>query len=377
VHLAIPEKSLFKESEKVPTASVVLRMKANRSLRESEVQGIVHLVSSSIEGMDTEHVTVLDSRGKVLSKGGPTDPSGRMSSAMQEVQRGYERNLEERLQSLPDKVVGSGRSAARVTATFNFKQVEKFEERYDPETTAVRSEQRSEEKAGSTTVAAGVPGVQTNLGRTAPAPSTAGGSGSKSDETLNYEVSRSTARTIEPVGTVEKVSVAVLVDGKYETPAAVKEGGSAKAKYLPRTPEELQKIESLIKSAVGFNTDRGDQVTVANIPFQDTGEGAGVETERWWEAPFFLALLKNGLIAASFLALIFLVVRPLMRNIRSSLPVSFEPVSQAEDEVQKLIDAKRAMLQSQSVSQVELIEKVKGESYQAAQVLKNWLESKG
>lgn len=377
VHLAIPEKSLFKESEKVPTASVVLRMKANRSLRESEVQGIVHLVSSSIEGMDTEHVTVLDSRGKVLSKGGPTDPSGRMSSAMLEVQRGYERNLEERLQSLLDKVVGSGRSAARVTATFNFKQVEKFEERYDPETTAVRSEQRSEEKLGSTTATAGVPGVQTNLGRTAPAPSTAGGGGSKNDETLNYEVSRSTARTIEPVGTVEKVSVAVLVDGKYETPAAVKEGSSAKAKYLPRTPEELQKIEALIKSAVGFNTERGDQVTVANIPFQDTGEGAGPETERWWEAPVFLALLKNGLIAASFLALIFLVVRPLMRNIRSSLPVSFEPVSQAEDEVQKLIDAKRAMLQSQSVSQVELIEKVKGESYQAAQVLKNWLESKG
>ena len=376
VHLAIPEKSLFKENEKPPTASVVLRMKANRSLRESEVQGIVHLVSSSIEGMDTEHVTVLDSRGKVLSKSGTTDPSGRMSSAMLEVQRGYERNLEERLQSLLDKVVGSGRSAARVTATFNFKQVEKFEERYDPETTAVRSEQRSEEKGGSTTTAAGVPGVQTNLGRTAPAPSTASGGASKSDETFNYEVSRSTARTIEPVGTVEKVSVAVLVDGKYETPAAAKEGSSAKAKYLPRTPEELQKIEALIKSAVGYNTERGDQVTVANIPFQDTGEGAEPEAARWWEAPFFLALLKNGLIAASFLALIFLVVRPLMRSIRSSLPVSFEPVTQAEDDVQKMIEAKRALLQSQSVSQVELIEKVKGESYQTAQVLKNWLDTK-
>ena len=105
VHLVIPEKSLFKESEKPATASIVLKMKSSRALRDSEVQGVVHLVSASIEGMDPEHVTILDSRGKILSKGGSSDPTARMTSAMQETQRGYEKSVEERLQSLLDRIV--------------------------------------------------------------------------------------------------------------------------------------------------------------------------------------------------------------------------------------------------------------------------------
>lgn len=146
VHLALPEKTIFKDSEKPPTASVILKMKSNRQLRENEVQGISHLVASAIEGMDPDQVTVLDSRGKILSKGGSSDSGNKMTSTMLEMQRNYEKNLEERLQSLLDKAVGSGKSVARVTAAFDFKQVEKFEEKYDPESPVVRSEQRSEEK---------------------------------------------------------------------------------------------------------------------------------------------------------------------------------------------------------------------------------------
>ena len=127
VHLAIPEKSLFKDQEKKPTASIVLQMKSNRQLRDSEVQGIVHLVASSIEGMDPEQVTVLDRRGKLLSHTGPSDATGKMTSTMMETQRGYEKSMEERLQSLLDKAVGSGKSVARVSANLNFKQVEKLE----------------------------------------------------------------------------------------------------------------------------------------------------------------------------------------------------------------------------------------------------------
>src|SRR5512138_3649944 len=224
VHLVIPEKSLFKDAEKPTTASVVLKIKGSRTLRENDVQGIVHLVASSVEGLDPEHVTVLDGKGKILSRSGPADAAGKMSASMQETQRAFEKSTEDRLQSLLDKVVGAGKSVARVSASFNFKQVERFEERYDPEAAAVRSEQRSEEK-GAGGAQLGVPGVQTNLGRNqgSQQPSTAGGA-SKSDETLNYEVSRSTARTIEPVGSLAKVSVAILVDGKYEAAAAGKDG---------------------------------------------------------------------------------------------------------------------------------------------------------
>ena len=372
VHLALPEKSLFKDAEKPATASVVLKMHSNRVLREGEVQGVMHLVASSIEGMDPDNVTVLDSRGKVLSRSSSNDAASKLSDARQEAQRLYEKGEEDKLQSLLDKVVGSGKSVARVSASFDYKQVEKYEERYDPETAAVRSEQRSEEKGGTTTTASGIPGVQSNLGKAAPAAGSSGG-GTKSDETLNYEVSRSTARTIEPVGSLSKVSVAILVDGRYDLSPGAKP--DAKPKYQPRSPDELQKIESLVKSAVGFNAERGDQVTVANIPFQETGEGAP-EAARWYEAPIVQAALKNGLIALGFLALLLFVIRPLLKILKSETPVGgFLPV-QTDLEAAQMIEATRREHEKLKLTQLELVEKVKQDPYQVAQILQNWLVHK-
>ncbi|BCS55828.1 flagellar basal-body MS-ring/collar protein FliF [Geobacter sp. SVR] len=373
IHLVIPEKTLFKENEKPATASIVLKMKGNRSLRDSEVQGIVHLVSSSIEGMDPEHVTILDGRGKILSKGnGTSDVTSKATTAMQETQRGYEKSTEERLQSLLDRIVGSGKSVARVSATFDFKQVERVEEKFDPESIAVRSEQRTEEKGASTTTNAGVPGVQTNLGRAPGAASSTGG-GSKNDETLNYEVSRSTAKIIEPVGALSKISVAVLVDGKYEVPAAVKEGATAKPKYIPRSPDELQKIEALVKSAVGFNAERGDQLTVQNVPFQDTGDAGVAETPKWWTSPFFMSLMKNLLIGLGFLALILFVIRPLLASLRVVRPPVLESFEAVHDGVEKLSSAERAQIAMQMAEQHNMIEMAKKDPYQVAQVLQNWM----
>ena len=375
VHLAIPEKSLFKDAEKPATASVVLKMHSNRSLREAEVQGVVHLVASSIEGMDPDNITVLDSRGKMLSSTSPSDANSKQADARQGIQHSFEKNEEEKLQSLLDKVVGSGRSVARVSATFDFKQVEKYEERYDPETAAVRSEQRSEEKGGMSSVASGVPGVQSNMAKSPPPSGTTSGGGTKSDETLNYEVSRSTARTIEPVGTLNKVSVAILVDGKYEIPPGAKP--DAKAKYLTRTPDEMQKLEALVKSAVGFNAERGDQVTVANIPFQETGDG-GPEAAKWWDAPIVQALLKNGLIAMGFLALLMFVIRPLLKILKVSRPVgeSFLPIA-ADLEAVQMIETQKRAHEKMKLTQLEMIEKVKQDPYQVAQILQNWLSHKG
>ena len=372
VHLVIPEKSLFKDNERPATASIVLKMKSNRALKDSEVQGVVHLVSSSIEGMNPEHVTILDSRGKILSKGGSSDPTTRMTSSMQETQRAYEKNVEERLQSLLDRIVGGGKSVARVTASFDFKQVERLEEKFDPESIAMRSEQRTEEKGASTTSSSGVPGVQSNLGRTAPVGGTTGG-GSKNDETLNYEVSRSSAKIIEPVGALSKISIAVLVDGKYEAPAAVKEGQVAKAKYSPRSPEELLKIETLVKSAVGFNPERGDQLSVQNIPFQEPGEAGAIETATWWTNPFFLSLAKNLMIGISFLLLIMFVIRPLLSSLRIGKPPVLENLEGIGPGGKQLAGTDQAALASYSMTQQNLVDHVKKDPYQVAQILQNWV----
>jgi flagellar M-ring protein FliF len=373
VHLVIPEKSLFKDNEKPATASIVLKMKSNRALRDSEVQGVVHLVASSIEGMDPEHVTILDSRGKILSKGGSSDATTRMTSAMQETQRSYEKNVEERLQSLLDPIVGGGKSIARVTASFDFKQVERVEEKFDPESIAVRSEQRTEEKGSSTTNATGVPGVQTNLGRTGPGVGATSGGGSKNDETLNYEVSRSTAKIIEPVGALSKISIAVLVDGKYEVPAAVKEGQVAKAKYSPRSPDELLKIETLVKSAVGFNPERGDQLTVQNIPFQETGDAGSTEVATWWTNPFFVSLAKNLMIGIGFLVLIMFVIRPLLASLRLVRRPTLESFEAIGASGEQLTTAERAQIDAQMAEQHSLIEQAKKDPYQVAQILQNWV----
>lgn len=377
VHLAIPEQTLFKEAEKPPTASVVLKMKGGKALRDSEVQGVVHLVAASIEGMNVDNVTVLDSRGKVLSKegSGMADAGAKATTAMQETQRLYERNLEDRLQTLLDRVVGGGKSVARVSATFDFKQVERLEEKFDPETIAVRSEQRSEEKAGSTTAATGVPGVQTNLGRNTPGAGGAATGGTKNDETLNYEVSRSTSRTIEPVGTLSKVSVAILVDGKYEEAAPGKDGVATKATYVPRSPDELQKIEALVKGAVGYSPDRGDQISIQNIPFQDAGESSGsVERATWWTNPFLLTLAKNLIIALGFLALMLFVVKPMLNTLRTARPPRPDILEALTPESnEKLSAGERAQLAMHMAEQQELMEKAKANPYQVAQILQNWL----
>jgi len=291
------------------------------------------------------------------------------------MQRNYEKAVEERLQTLLDKAVGAGKSVARVNAVFNFKQVEKFEERYDPEATVVRSEQRTEEKNGAATSASGIPGVQSNLGKAAPtAPAAASNQGSRSDETMNYEISRSTARIIEPVGTLSQISVAILVDGKYDASSA--SGKDAKPKYQPRSAEELQKIEALAKGAVGFNMERGDQVTVANIPFQDEAQADKDSGESWWNLPIVSAVLKNLLIGMGFLALLFFVIRPMLAMLRTERRPEPESFSPLHDSDEQLPNQSKAALAMYTMNQMELIEKVKNDPYQTAQILQNWLRKR-
>jgi flagellar M-ring protein FliF len=165
------------------------------------------------------------------------------------------------------------------------------------------------------------------------------------------------------------------VDGKYELSPGAKP--DEKAKYLPRTPDEMQKLEALVKSAVGFNAERGDQVTVANIPFQETGDG-GSETVKWWDSPIAQTLLKNGLISLGFLALLLLVIRPLLKLLKVSRPQgeSFLPLPTDLEAVQ-MIESQKKEHEKMKLTQLELIEKVKQDPYQVAQILQNWLSHKG
>lgn len=266
VHIVIPEKSLFTESQEKGKVSVALTLKHGKSLAKSQVDGIVHLASSSVEGISASDVTVVDNHGHLLSDKNNEDSAMQASNSNIEYQKAVEKDMETRVQGMLDKVVGSNKSSARVSAVLDFKRIEKTEERYDPDGAVIRSEQRLQEHStGSAMASAGVPGVASNLpdgqenisGSLGQPPSA-----QKQNDTVNYEISKVVSRVIEPIGTVQKMTVAVLVDGNYG-PA----GNDGKKNYIPRSEEELQKITAIVKNAVGYNEERGDRVEVVNIPF--------------------------------------------------------------------------------------------------------------
>jgi flagellar M-ring protein FliF len=192
-----------------------------------------------------------------------------LTSSQQEFQNELEAGMEKRVQTMLERVVGKGKAIVRVTASLDFKQEEKTEEIFDPDSAVIRSEQRLDERSkGNAPVAMGVPGVQANL------PETAGGSSSgvssnelkKTNETMNYEINKVVTRTIQPTGTIRNLSVAVLLDGNYERTTG--EDGKEIFSYVARSDEEIKKYKNIVMKAVGYNLERGDQIEVSSVPFE-------------------------------------------------------------------------------------------------------------
>lgn len=323
VLLALPNKKTFLEEGGSPSASVVVELHAGKVLSPDQIRGIKFLVSNAVEGLDADRVTVLDDRGKMLTKAGDTVTGG--SSEIMELKHKVESDLEERIESILTKVVGQAKVVARVEATLNHKITSAVEESVDPEKTAIRSLQSEEESAdGSRLNPAGVPGARSNL----PGAQDAGQVGFKQDvkkeiKTTNYEVPKTVKNIKEAAGGLEKISVAVLVDGVQTT--TTKDDGTTEVKWAPRSAEELAKYESLVKSAIGFTAGRGDSVKIENIQFlqEDFTESERLLTtlER---KKLLHALFKWALLGFSLALFFFIVVRPFMQWITDSFQDSVE-----------------------------------------------------
>jgi len=319
VHLVMQPKSLFIEDEKPATASVVLKLRPGKWLTQNQVDGVVHLVSSSIMGLGPENVTVVDHSGKVLS--GNNDDTGiKKKGAYQlEYRSKIEKNLESRISTMLEKALGPDKAIVRVSCPINFKRHEKTEEMYYPENQVVRSEQLyvsindEAEKNPS-----GIPGLgQKKEGE--PIENENGDNPAiykKKDRTVNYEIGKVTSHIVEPFGNMEKISVAVLVDGTYE--AEKNKKGEASWKYIPRTDAELEKLEILVKSSITFDKDRGDQVSVTNLPFKIDKLNHGDPNSpkpSWLEnAMEFIKPAMKYLFALVAVFLVYLfVIRPVVR----------------------------------------------------------------
>lgn len=308
VHLAIPKKSLFSEDQKKPTASVIVKFKSGRTLSEPQINGIAHLVSSSIEGMSPRDVMIVDSSGKVLSKVTEGGDVAQLSNSQIEYKKNVEKDLTSRITSMLEKVVGEGKAVVRISTDLDFRVMEKTEEKYDSEEPAIRSVQRSQEKSGATSGGAGESTVATTARQAAAPPRLAGSNREKTDETINYEISRTVNKTVMPVGDVKKLSIAVLIDGNYvKSDKGVEE-------YQPRPEKELTALEDLVKKSAGFDTKRGDQVVVSNVPFKKVDLGAETAEKSWLDKFMPFMPLVRYLVMLVVIALVALfVAKPLVR----------------------------------------------------------------
>lgn len=317
VILALPNKKTFLEEGGKPSASVVIELHQGKELTTEQIRGIRYLVSNAIEGMDPDSVTVLDEKGKVLTRHNDGTTAG--SSEILELKGRIEREYEGRIESILSKVVGQTKIVAKVDATLNNKVVSSVEELVDPEKTAIRAQQSEEESLdGSRVNPSGIPGSRSNL----PGAEDAKQVGFKQDvkkeiKTTNFDVPKTVRNVKESAGSVEKISVAVVVDGTMQTTKNDK--GEEETKWVPRTTEEIKKYEEIVKNAIGFNAARGDSVRIENIQFhpEDFSDAEKLLTnlER---RKLLQALFKWALLAFSLALLFILIVRPFMQWITDS-----------------------------------------------------------
>ena len=311
VHLAIPEKSVFVRETAPPTASVFVKLAEGRVLSKEQVRSIVHIVSSSIPYMSSDNVTVVDQYGALLSK-----PENDVDSALTEKQLNHRLKIEslyrERILSLVTPIVGPGNITAQVNIEMDYTNTSTTEEIVDPESIATRSEQNSTDES-TDRPARGVPGAVANqaplaaeLGLDSPEQGQPAEFKQRSTSNVrNYEVSKKVNTTIKAIGNIQKVKTAVLVKNKIvETPEGLVS--------QPISDEDKDKISSLVKEAVGFDTDRGDSIVVTSGDFIDEID---VVTIKWYEEAWFQNMVGQ-LSTVLILAIItFGALKPLLNRI--------------------------------------------------------------
>jgi len=327
VHIVTPKESLFIGEQKKPTASVFIKTRSGMTLGPPQVEGIVHLVASAVEGLDPGNITVVDTSGKILSKRSDSTLVGQLTTTQLEYQKNSEEGLKKKVQGMLEGVLGPNKAIARVSMDIDFQQVDITEERYEP-STVLRSEQKNVERAGVLS-GAGVtkkedqtdskspkkPGAESPIRTPADQMlSPNANSSERQHDIRNYEVSKINKHVTNPIGQVKKISAAVVVDGTYKE--SVDEKGQKNKQYVPRSQEEMKSLESIVKKAIGYSEERKDQVEVINMPFygavpeEDIKE---VKGSPWWQE-YLLMGYKPVVSLVLALLFIFFVFRPLLKR---------------------------------------------------------------
>ena len=315
VHITQPEKTVFMKNKIPTTASVMLKLNIGNGLSKEQIRGIVNLVSGSVEGLTPENVTIVDSTGKLLTSQDDIKDEFDIDSERLNYQQSLEKAYSNRIEQMLMRVIGPEKVVAKVTAEIDFSSSQREEESYDPSGKVIRSEKSIEEGVG-TSQRGGVPGVVSNLTRDTNllAPQGIGEENSnRAEKVKNYEISKSISKSISPKGKLIRLSVAVLVDGTYKVIAPATDTTPEQKEFVPLGEDTMQRIESLVKSAVGYDPNRGDVVTVENIPFYETDDNFVKIMEKQESQDLIFKAITKAVPIIFILLFFFVLVKPLIK----------------------------------------------------------------
>ena len=311
VHLVLPERELFERDRREATASIVLRVRGR--LDPGQIRAIQHLAASAVDGLSASRVSIVDETGALLASGAGEDDQAMMASSLDERAVAMENRIRTQVEDILSEVVGPGRARVSVAVELNHNRVSETSEIFDPDGQVVRSTQTREETGSTSDTTAGEVTVGNEL------PGATGGSGGggieeareTAEEIVNFEISSTSRTEIIEAGRLDRLSVAVLVDGIYA------QGADGTPTYQPRSAEELEQIAALVRSAVGFDGARGDVVEVVNLPFAarpdlTLPDEAGLFN--FTQDDIFRAV-ELAVIAVLTLIVLFFVVRPLLNRV--------------------------------------------------------------
>jgi flagellar M-ring protein FliF len=399
VHLALPKPSVFVRDARKATASVLLQLYPGRRLEPGQVAAIVHLVASSVPELAASDVTLVDQSGTLLNS--PDENAEQAASTRQfEYTRKLEESYQQRIIDLLEPIIGPGRVRATVTADMDFTVTEETRENYDPQKTAVRSEQTSTEQRRGGDGTEGIPGALSNeppgtagapslAGAAAPgnaapgaAQSTAVASGPSSSAqraTRNFEVDRTLSYVKQPVGVLKRLNVGVVLDNWQKV------GADGKVTTTAMSDADIKRFSQLVRESIGLKDDRGDQLNVLNQAFKNSAPPEPIDGPPLWESPWVAQLAKQIVGAGLVLVVAFLVLRPLMKSLTKSVP-RLRAGARAGDAGD--LDGDRVSISGQGGKAIKLAPSfeqqiaaartlVGQDPRRAAQVVKDWVSADG
>ncbi len=372
VHIVPVGDSLFVEPDKKATASVVLRLQSGRALDRRQLQGIINLVACAVEGLKPENVTVVDMDGGLLSGGKGEDQGAEMSSSQFEYRRKLEKSLENRIRTMLEPVVGANKVVAKVSAEVDFRQVHISEESFDPDSAVVRSEQRQKEVAsGDEGLPSGSPDLKYDVYQTQGKTTANSKKFEKENSVVNYEISKVNKQVISSVGDIKRLSAAVIIDGPYVQTKGPK--GEEIATFQPRSRKEMKEFQNIVKKAIGFSEDRGDQVSVSNIPFAIEKTAAPApETKPGW-----MSYAKKGmkpLFNVVLVALFFVFALKPFRNWLKQTKEYFAPQPLPAGQGVPELGAPSSEQAGTHIKKEQILDLTKTDPEKIVSVIRSWIE---